>query len=114
LEPLKKIREAVGKCLAANGILTGVGLSLRSCDCQILNLEFQVLTRESLEDHQIELEEILSRETPFPWDIFYATGLPGTDLVRRLTLRRFCSHCRENYLLERRIGTNSIVLTERL
>ena len=103
------IREVFGN----QGILTNIGMNLRSCGCEVLSLDFSALMNDAF---QMKKKEMLYKiENYLPgWNVYYISAFPGTEMIRKVSLRKFCNGCKENYLAGRDLGPNVLVAGENL
>lgn len=93
--------------------LTNTGTALRSCGCIILSFNFEGLTKDAW---NTSISDVIGAidETGFEWGVGYADFFPGTDMIRKVSFRRFCPHCLENYKLDGTVGLGSAVFRERI
>ncbi|MCL5036170.1 MAG: DUF5402 family protein [Chloroflexi bacterium] len=89
------------------------GCSLRSCGCRVASLNFKDLRLDDLMEKKDDVLSALIKVLP-DWDIYFYSEIPAAGLVGKISLRKFCDHCRDNYIIEKTIGTHSIVIGENL
>ena len=89
------------------------GCSLRCCGCRVASLNFKDLRPGNLMEKKDKVLSALVKVLP-DWDIYFYSEIPGTEFVGKISLRKFCNHCRDNYTIEKTIGTHSVVIGENL
>jgi hypothetical protein len=107
-QTLEKMDALIRKNLHGAGALTDISFHLRSCGCFLNSISFEGVTNEMWKENALNL--ISSVETLNPdWDVVYINPFPGMNLIRKVTLRKFCKHCKENFEIDAEIGMGSIV-----
>ncbi|MCE1246854.1 MAG: DUF5402 family protein [Firmicutes bacterium] len=105
---LEQMDASIRKSLRGSGALTDIAFHLRSCGCFLNSISFEGFTSEMWKENASNL--IQSVETLNPdWDVIYINPFPGMNLVRKITLRKFCPHCKENFDIDGELGMGAVV-----
>lgn len=91
--------------------LTNLGLNLRSCGCRLLTLHFEGLVPENWEARADDIIKAVEEEE-FAWDVIYLNFFPGANIINRVTFRKFCDHCDENFQLDGTLGLGAKIFRQ--
>ncbi|MCD4786367.1 MAG: DUF5402 family protein [Candidatus Eremiobacteraeota bacterium] len=108
---LKKLDKEIRESNVQGCVMTNIAANVRSCGCRLLTLNFDGLILETWNKNNEKFLNIIDK-TSFDWNIIYLNSFPGTDIINRITFRKLCDHCLENFKLDGVMGMGSIVFKE--
>lgn len=112
INSLKQIDENIREVEMGGGFLTNTALHLRSCHCVLLSLHFEGLLFMDWRKTANHITEIVN-SCGLSWNVLYLNTFPGTEIISKITFRKLCSHCLENYKMDKQLGMNTVVYSER-
>ncbi len=109
----REIEAKILKFSIKGGVITNISFHLRSCGCTLLVIHFEGLIVKNWMQKNSDVMSVLE-DLGLEWDVEYLNPFPGTDIVNKVSFRKFCPHCLKNFMIDKTLGISSLIVVNKI